>query len=219
MASRSDAGSSDAFRWTRLPLGDGRCFVYSPRFGRTYLLPVELATSSVLPLLLGLRAANHRETLSDHAVCVDFVGALEKPLIPLRGKSSGTKRAENVGWFLPLLYLFFHRYRTIASISRALFLVRCLARFGSGRRQWSAIEIGRAVMAVEDKVGISDCYPRALLTAYLCLSARLGCRVAVGILAPTANMHAWCSTGGIIPYEPASVHWWYSPLAMFDVLR
>jgi hypothetical protein len=72
-------------------------------------------------------------------------------------------------------------------------------------------------MAVENKVGISDCYPRALLTAFLCLSARLDCRVTIGILAPAANMHAWCSTGGIIPYEPASVHWWYSPLAILDV--
>lgn len=206
-------------RWVRLPLGDGRCFVYSPRFGRTYLLSVELATSSVLPFLLGLRAANHRKTLSDPAVSLDLVGAFEKPLIGLPDKPLGTERGGNVGWFLPLLYVFLHRYRTIASIGRAVFLLRCLARLQPGRRQWGATDVGRAVMAVEHKVGISDCYPRALLTAYLCLSARLGCRVAVGILAPTANMHAWCSTSGIIPYEPVRHHWWYSPLAIFDVLR
>jgi len=202
--------------WVRLPSGDGRYFVYSPRFGRTYLLTVELATSRVLPFLLGLKAANHRETLSDPAVCVDLVGDFDKPLIALPDKPLGTEQGKNVGWFLPLLYLFFHRYRRIASISRAVFLVRCLARLQPGRRQWGAGEVGLAVMAVEDKVGMSECYPRALLTAYLCLSARLDCRVAVGILAPTANMHAWCSTGGIIPYEPASR---YSPLAIFDVLR
>ncbi len=205
--------------WVRLPSGDGRYFVYSPRFGRTYLLAAELATSRVLPFLLGLRAANHRETLSDPAVSVHLVGAFEKPLSAVPDGPPRTERGGNVGWFLPLLYVFFHRYRTIASISRAVFLARCLARLHPGRRQWGTTEVGRAVMAVEHKVGISDCYPRALLTAYLCLSARLGCRVAVGILAPTANMHAWCSTGGIIPYEPVRDHWWFSPLTIFDVLR
>ena len=200
-------------------MGDGRCFVYSPRFGRTYLLPGELATSSVLPLLLGLRAADYRATLSDPAASVNLVGAFEKPLTALPDKPPGTERGGNVGWLLPLLYVFFHRHRTIASISRSVVLLRCLARLQPRLRQWGATEVGRAVRAVEHKVGISDCYPRALLTAYLCLSARLGCRVAVGILAPTANMHAWCSTGGIIPYEPVRHHWWYSPLAIFDVLR
>ena len=44
-----------------------------------------------------------------------------------------------------------------------------------------ASEVGRLVMTVERAVGVSDCYPRALLTAYLCMTARLPCQVSVGI--------------------------------------
>jgi len=75
------------------------------------------------------------------------------------------------------------------------------------------------MMAVERSIGISDCYPRALLTAYLCMCARLNCEVTIGILTPTAMMHAWCSTGGSVPYEPDPQHWLYSPLAVFDVTQ
>jgi Transglutaminase-like superfamily len=123
----------------------------------------------------------------------------------------------SVGWFLPLLYVFFHRHRTVASIDRTIRLVKRLARLPHSRRPYDAPEIGRIVMAVERSVGISDCYPRALVTAYLCMTARLSCEVTVGILAPSANMHAWCSTGGAIPYEPKPEHWFYSPLVVFDV--
>jgi hypothetical protein len=73
-------------------------------------------------------------------------------------------------------------------------------------------------MAVERAAGISDCYPRALLTAYLCMIARIRCEVTVGILSPTAKMHAWCSAEAAIPYEPKPEHWFYSPLVIFDVV-
>jgi hypothetical protein len=191
--------------WTRLPVGNGQWFVYSPRFGRTYLLTAEFTTSAVLPFVIGLNAANRRDILPDPAESVELIGG-------------GEPRAE-VGWFPPLLYRFFHRHRTVASINRTIRVARWLARLRRSRRHWGAPEVGRVVMAAERSVGISDCYPRALLTAYLCLTAGLSCDVTVGILAPTTNMHAWCSTEGVIPYEPAANHWWYSPLVVFHVNR
>ena len=189
--------------WTRLPSGDGRWFVYGPRFGRTYLLAPDLATSALLPTLLGLRTAAYRDRLHDGAVSVELV--------------DGTESGPAVGRFLRLLYLFFHRHRTVASIDRTIHFASWLARLKKGRRQMGAPEVGQLVMDVERSVGVSDCYPRALLTAYLCMTARLGCEVTVGILAPTAKMHAWCTTGGLIPYEPKPQHWFYSPLVVFDV--
>jgi hypothetical protein len=73
-------------------------------------------------------------------------------------------------------------------------------------------EIGRLVHAVEQAVGLTDCYPRALLTCYLCLTSGLRCELTVGTLAPTRKLHAWCSTGGALPYEPSPEHYLYRPL-------
>lgn len=188
--------------WTRLPFGDGRWLVYSPRFARTYLVPPNVANSAALPSLLGLRSTGYRQQLPDPARSVG----------PLDGAESGTP----AGRLLPLLYVFFHRHRTVASIDRAIRLASWLARRRS-RQPWGAREIGKLIRAVESSVGISDCYPRALLTAYLCMTARLNCEVTVGILAPTVNMHAWCSIGGAIPYEPDPSHWFYSPLVVVDI--
>ena len=124
-----------------------------------------------------------------------------------------------VGRFLPLLYRSCHRHRSVLSIGRAIRLAKWLAWLQRRRRTWGAPEIGGLCVAVESAVGISDCYPRALLTAYLCMLAGLPCEVTVGILAPTRNMHAWCASGGAIPYEPQPEHWFYRPLAVFDVTR
>lgn len=72
--------------------------------------------------------------------------------------------------------------------------------------------LARSVHAVEHRAGFSDCYPRALMTAYLCLRAGRGCVLAVGALAPTRKMHAWCSVDGVLPYEPLPEHYLYQPL-------
>jgi len=186
-----------------VPFGDGRCLVYSPRFGRTYLLDADRATSAALPALLGLRAVNYREFLPDPASSVALV--------------DGAETGGAVGRFLPLLYVFFHRHRAFSSIDRGIRLAKWLARLQHSRRRWGVPEVGRMVMAVERSVGISNCYPRALLTAYLCITSQLSCDVTVGILAPTANMHVWCSTEGAIPYEPEPEYWFYSPLVVFHV--
>jgi Transglutaminase-like superfamily len=190
-------------RWTRLPFGDGRWLVYSPRFGRTYLLDADSAIVGVLPALFGLHSAEYRDSLEDPAGSV----------VPVDAAHSDAA----VGRLLPLLYALFHRHRAVASIARGMRLAKWLTRLQPSRRQWGAPEVGRLVLAVERSVGISDCYPRALLTAYLCMLARLRCELTVGILAPTRNMHAWCSIEGSIPYEPEPEHWYYSPLVVFDV--
>ena len=85
-------------------------------------------------------------------------------------------------------------------------LAKWLANLWPERGYGTPAEIGEAVMAIERSIGLSDCYPRAVLTAYLCLRAKLGCRVTVGILVPCCNMHAWCSTEGVIPYEPVRLN-------------
>lgn len=179
--------------------------MYSPRFGRTYLFAADSATNAVLPALLGLRAATYRGSLTDPAERVELTDCAEPD------------EAEP-GRFLVVLYVFFHSHRTIVSIDRGIRLAKWLARLSHARQRWGPRDVGRIVMAVERAVGISDCYPRALLSAYLCMTARLSCAVTVGILAPTAKMHAWCSVGGSIPYEPKPEHWFYSPLAVFDVV-
>lgn len=191
--------------WIRLPVGDGRFLVYSPLFGRTYLLPEEFAASSFLPRLIGLKRENLRNCLADPAGSVALV--------------DGAGLCPEAGSFLPRLYTFFHRYRAIVTIGRAILLAVWLVRLQGTGGHRSAAEIGSMVMAVERKLGVSDCYPRALLTAYLCLVAGLGCEVTVGILPPTKNLHAWCSTEGVIPYEPVLRHWWYRPLVVFDATR
>jgi len=201
--------------WTRLPAGDGRVFLYSPRFGCTYLLEPELATSRVLPVLLGLSSRDFLESLVDPATAVALTGAFEKPLVVSPGMEM--ERGRNAPALLTLLYVFFHRLRRVATIPRATRLAVSLVKVRGVRLPLTLSEIGLRVMAVERSLGISDCYPRALLTAYLCLTAGLRCEITVGILAPTAKMHAWCSTDGVIPFEPVTRHWWYSPLVVVEV--
>jgi hypothetical protein len=189
--------------WTRLSFGEERWLVYSPRFARTYLVAPDLAASSGLRRLLGLGNAAHVDELVDPAGYVAQTRAI--------GPDT------EVGRILPRLYLFFHKHRALGSVGRGLRVASWFARLPRNRRRWGAPEIGRQVMAVEDAAGTSDCYPRALLTAYLCMTAGLSCEVTIGVLAPTTNMHAWCSTGGVIPYEPEPEHWFYSPLVVFCV--
>lgn len=201
--SMDDHRNAVTVRWSPLPIDDGRAFVYSPRFGRTYLLPQDLVASPFLPIVFGLKESMRRDDLCDPAASVLL--------------DAKTERSDSVGPFLPRLYRFFHRHRSIASIHRVLVAASLQVRLKAVRRHRSVCEIGRIVMAVEYAAAVSDCYPRALITAMLCMSAQVKCQVAVGILAPTANLHAWCSTAGTIPYEPDPHHWWYRPLVVFDV--
>ena len=74
------------------------------------------------------------------------------------------------------------------------------------------MHIGRCVRDLEQKLGVADCYPRALVTAYLCLLAGHHCILTMGVLAPSRKMHVWCSAQGLLPYEPLPEHYLYRPL-------
>jgi Transglutaminase-like superfamily len=191
-------------------------FVHSPRFGSTYLLEADFATSKILMILLGLSAQNYREPLIDPAESVALTGTFEKPLVVPSNNDIEGNTAPADSRFLRYLYLFFHRCRSIVTIGRAVHLVVWLAASQKRKPNLTPSEIGVIVMKVEGSLGISECYPRALVTAYLCLTAGLNCQVTVGMLVPTAKMHAWCATGGLIPFEPVFHHWWYSPLVVID---
>ena len=70
-------------------------------------------------------------------------------------------------------------------------------------------------MEVERSVGISDCYPRALLTTYLCLTAGLPCTITVGILARQRTCTLGALPLGRFPASPSpsigsTNHWWSS---------
>ena len=205
------------FVWSYVPAGDGRCFVFSPRFGATYLLSPELQQHQLLLFLLGLRSRNQLKQIKDPAAAVDLVGAFEKPLAMSSPKISDESIADRPSWLLRKLYVWFHGHRKIFSVGRVILLGKLLAALTKNRPAGEVSEIGKIILAVEYAAGISDCYPRALLTACLCLQARLNCKITIGILAPTSKLHAWCSTEGVIPYEPVYHHWWYQPLIVFDV--
>ena len=205
------------YDWAYVPAGDGRCLVFSPRFGSTYLLSPELQQNPLLLFLLGLHRRNQVKQLDDPAAAVDLVGAFEKPLAMSSPKMSDEFIGTRPSWFLRKLYVWFHGHRKIFSVGRVIRLGKLLAALSKKRSASEVSEIGKIILAVENAAGISDCYPRALLTACLCLQARLSCKITIGILAPTSKLHAWCSTEGVIPYEPVYHHWWYQPLIVFDV--
>lgn len=193
---------SVTIRWCLLAADDRSSFVYSPRFGRTYVLPDDIMVGRFLPKLLGLRAANRAPELPDPASSVQPAG--------------NEARVSEPSPFLVFVYRFLHRYRSIASVSRVLLLARLAARF-QRRRSWSIGDIGATVLSVERAAGLSDCYPRSLITAYLCMRSRRDCSLAIGMLAPTPNMHAWCAAERVVPFEPDPSHWWYRPLAIIDI--
>jgi hypothetical protein len=187
--------------WSPLPIEHGRSFIFGPRSGRTYLLDADVADSGLIPRLLGLKRANRQAELADPAISV----------LP-----ASTASGVDVGWVLPRLYRFVHRHRVIASTSRVLIVSRTVARLRAPR-EWTVNDIGQFIQAVEEQAGASDCYPRALITAHLCIRSRQNCSIAFGMLAPTPNLHAWCASNRVVPYEPDPPHWWYRPLAVIEI--
>ena len=189
-------------RWAPLHIADDTgSFLFSPRSGRTYLVDSDVASGRWLPRLLGLKPENMAAELRDPAI----------------GVWPATTTAPAVhGWFLPYVYVFVHHHRRIATISRVLRIARLVA-FLRVPRARTLTEISQCVRAVEERAGVSDCYPRALITAHLCLRAGRDCSIAFGILAPTRMLHAWCVAERFVPYEPEARHWWYRPLAVLDV--
>ncbi len=195
-----------ALRWTTLDGGNGRVFLFNPRFGATHLLGGDLVGSRLALAAIGLNKGDFCVNLADPAESVTLTGAFEKELPPAAIKPLET------GWLLPGLYLFFHRCRSVVPLRLALRLARLVGR---GRKtQLNNEQIGHLVWAVERRLSLSDCYPRALLTA--CVAGIRPTSITIGILAPTPKLHAWCAVEGAIPYEPVQRHWWYSPLVIAD---
>jgi len=192
--------------WTRVFVDDERCLVYGPRLGRLYLLPARQALERPLQRLLGLRAIDMRDDLSDPAerIVHDLSSLKTTPAI-------GAPRA------LRTLYRLLRRSRSVAPFRLMLSMVARAARYAPSPRPLTVSEIGRLVYAVERATGLADCYPRALLTCYLCLRSGLDCQVAVGTLAPTRKMHAWCSAAGQLPYEASPEHFMYRPLLVLTL--
>lgn len=137
----------------------------------------------------------HSVLLSAHAVA-------ESP-----GSTPGSRR-------LRLLYRVLKASRGVLALRFCARLLRHLAILNRARQRasCSSADIGRIVHAVEREVPAPDCYPRALLTLYLALRAGRGGALTIGVLAPTRKMHAWCTIGSDLPYEPAAEHYLYQPL-------
>lgn len=201
-------------RWCPVPVDDervsggrlcaGRYLVYGPRLGRLYLLPEKRAFDVSLQRMLGLSATGMTDLLHDPAQGIAY-------------DESGLKAYPRAGISLAMgaAYRAFHRSRRWMPL-RA---VAALARQATLRTRAPAsdtaddlLEVARVLRDLEHRVGIADCYPRALLTAYLCLLAGRDCILTIGVLAPTRKMHAWCSTQGLLPYEPLPEHYLYRPL-------
>ena len=119
-------------------------------------------------------------------------------------------RVESPAYTLRLAYLLLRASRWVPLCWMARLVHAVGVRAPRQRRTVS--EIGRTLFEVERVVGLEDCYPRALMTVYLCARARRPCDLVVGCLAPTRLMHTWCSCLGVLPYEPLPEHYMYQPL-------
>jgi hypothetical protein len=194
--------------WSALPFDERRSLVYSPAWGRAYVLTAAQCADPALQRWLGLSVQNRLETLPDPADSVLRVGSVE---------SSATDT------FTPppsrrdvALYRFLDRTRSLLPFG---WMARRVARRATTRSaplHVDADAIGALVQRVERAAGLGDCYPRALFTAHLCARAGLPFRLVIGALVPTRMLHAWCCVDGRVPYEPTPQHWIYQPAILLD---
>lgn len=201
------------FVWRPLAAG-ARCFVYSPRFGATYLLAPGQTDNPILMSWLGLRSEARADQLDDPVVRVGIAGSNEKDLSPALVAEWASAESSTLLRSLSRRYWLIHRFRHLFSPRHAHRWARLATRAVDGRNL-SLEQIARLVAVTERVAGFSDCYPRALLTGALCAAGGFGFSITIGILAPTRKLHAWCSSGGTLVYEPTPRHWWYEPLADF----
>jgi hypothetical protein len=190
--------------WADIAVDGERTLVYGPRFGRLYLLHAGVARDPTFLRMSGLAASARADDLVDPvdriACDLPALACTAKPVVPaLLRATYGLMRAS----------------RRVTNLRVAARAVRHAAKAFGCRAVApgaSASEIGRLVWAVETGGRGGDCYARALLTAYLCLSSGRGCTLAVGVLSPTRKMHAWCGVDGVLPYEPFPEHYLYQPV-------
>jgi hypothetical protein len=117
-------------------------------------------------------------------------------------------------------YRAFHHSRRFVPLRLLVRVVGLLAAILPAKleRGPSSVEvIARAVCATEQSVGFSDCYPRAVLTAFLASAMGHHCTITVGTIAPTRKMHAWCSIDGVLPFEPSAEHYLYQPVWAIEI--
>jgi hypothetical protein len=115
---------------------------------------------------------------------------------------------------LRVAYRLMRASRSVLPLRAAARVVRTAAarRSRSGASDMTNEHIAALLHRIEGGMRGADCYPRALMTAFLCLSAGRACTLLVGVLAPTRKMHTWCCIGGELPYEPLPEHYLYRPL-------
>jgi hypothetical protein len=188
--------------WAEIPVDVSRSFIYGPRLGRLYLVSAADAQSPAFHRALGLRRARNAVPLADPADSVAHTAITfdesPRPLPACRG--------------LRLFYLALRTTRGVFALRFCARVVRRLAKLSRGDPRATSTDIAGLVHAVERGVAAPDCYPRALLTLYLALRLRKRCVLTVGVLAPTRKMHAWCSIGSELPYEPVPEHYLYQPV-------
>lgn len=189
--------------WTSIEVDGQRKLLYGPRFGRLYLLPQGQSIDQPFTRIVGLKSGDCVRELAD---------PVER--IALQGSDLEAKSRSALPFVLPVAYRVLAASRYLLPFRAALaalpFVARCVR--GSVPPGANAEDIGRLVAATEQRVGGGDCYPRALMTALLCIAARRSCTVAVGVLSPTRKMHAWCGIDQCLPYEPTPEHYLYQPL-------
>lgn len=201
-------------RWTQIVADDRRWLLYGPRTGRLYLLQRPEADDPRLRQVLGLARLTFDGDLEDPATAVAHDTA-----------SFGGAGSPRPPVALTAAYRLLDGTRSVLPLMLAARLVAaCAARrrsrpIATGGLPGRAVDaIAHAIHGLERHVGYADCYPRALLTAFLALSAGAACRVAIGVLAPTRKMHAWCSVDGVVPYEPMREHYLYRPLLVMTLI-
>lgn len=180
--------------------------MYGPLLGRLYLLSERDSSNRSIQRLLGLKRYRYCASLTDPAIRIvhDRSSAGRLPLLtpPIR---------------LCVAYRLFQHLRSIIPFQLMVRLLCLVAKRRQVIKEATAADIGRLVHSIERKIGFGDCYPRTLLTAYLCVRNRLSCELTVGSLVPTRKMHAWCSTDGLLPYEDLPQHYMYQPLVIVKI--
>jgi hypothetical protein len=191
-------------RWTRVFLDDRRCLVYGAGWGRFYLVDADYALDRTFQLVLGLRSSTLCKLIADPVERI----AHDRPSL----RDHPSKPPPRL---MRLAYLLLHWSRWGIPLRWMAAIVCALARRGTVSKRTPS-EIGQTVFEVERALRIEDCYPRALLTVYLCLRAGCSCELLVGCLTPTRKMHTWCSASGTLPYEALPEHYLYQPLYMLS---
>jgi Transglutaminase-like superfamily len=192
--------------WSAVPHGEERFFVYGPQIGRMYLLSGAQLSNPHLLRFLGLDNLARQSDLADPAE------RIAHDRVSLRDDASDCPP-----FSLRLGYRIAMRTRGLIPLIFSVTIIRWLARRPKHPRPATISEIGRMVHRIERAVGIEECYPRALMTCYLCLRSGRACDLTVGALSPTPMMHIWCATEGLLPYEALPEHFMYQPLVTLAV--